>query len=122
MSKKERKPKWTVSSSMRDAAERMIVDVRGQLKEHPDGHVFKSETMTDRGAVVLEVWKSFAMDGNGLSTVSCSFENRAEGASTHGTFERDSWENIVAWIMDDNNMERLAEALDSAYKHTHYWD
>lgn len=122
MSKKERKPKWTVSYDMRDVADRMIVDVREHLKEHPGGHVFKSEAMTDRGPVVLEVKKNVEMDGNGFSTVSCSFENMAEGASTHGTFERDSWENIVAWIMDDNNMERLAEALDSVYKHTHYWD
>lgn len=107
---------------MRDVVERMIVDVREQLKEHPGGHVFKSEAMTDRGPVVLEVKKNVEMDGNGFSTVSCSFENMAVGASKHSYFVRDSWENIVAWIMDDNNMERLAEALDSAYNHTHSWD
>lgn len=122
MSKKKRKPRWTVSYAMQDAAWRMIVDVRGQIAERPDGYLFRSETMTDRGTITFEAQKSYAMDGKGLSNISCSFKSRFENASTNCYLIRDSWENIKTWLMDDNNIEEVAKTLDGAYNHTHSWD
>lgn len=122
MPKKKRKPRWTVSAAAKDAAWRMVNDVRQQVNERKEGHLFRSEIMTDRGPVTLEAQKSYAMDGNGLSNVSCSFENRLENASANCYLIRDSWENVKAWLMDDNNIEDVAKTLDGAYKHTHSWD
>ena len=55
MSKKERKPRWEVSYAMKDAAWRMIEDIRSQVREHEDRYMFPSK-MVVSGAEIELTW------------------------------------------------------------------
>ena len=124
MARKERKPRWDVSYAMKDAAWRMIEDIRSQVKEHKDRYMFSSQMVVSGAEIKLTLTRSdVTKTTEDISKLSCSYERRVpDYVSSSSVIHRGTWEEMKEWIMDSRCIDEAAKSLDSQDKETVYWD
>ena len=121
---KVRKPRWRVSYAMKDAARRMIEDIRQQMAEHKDRFMFQSR-MTDAGTEIklLLTRRDVSKAEEDLSLLSCSYVRRfPDSVSSSKVINRGTWSEMQEWVMGSRCIDEVAEALDNQNKYTVYWD
>ena len=121
--KKARKPRWDVSYAMKDAAWRMIEDIRGQVREYGNRYMFPSKTVVSGAEIKLTLTRRDTTKSEDISMLSCSYERRTPNyVSSSSVIERGTWEEMKDWIMGSQCINEVAKALDSQDKETVYWD
>ena len=121
--KKTRKPRWDVSYAMKDAAWRMIEDIRGQVREYGNRYMFPSKTVVSGAEIKLTLTRRDTTKSEDISMLSCSYERRTPNyVSSSSVIERGTWEEMKDWIMGSQCINEVAKALDSQDKETVYWD
>ncbi len=123
MAKKERKPRWTVSHAMKDAAWHMIENIRSQVAENKDRYLFSSQMVVSGAEIKLSLTRSDASKSEDVSMLSCSYEKMVpDYVSSSSVINRGTWEEMEEWIISSRCIDEVAIALDNQDKHTSYWD
>ena len=123
MKKKERKPRWEMSYVMKDAAWRMIEDIRNQVAEHTDRYLFSSQIIVSGSEFKLSLTRSDVSKTEDISMLSCSYEKRVPNyVSSSSVINRGTWDDMKGWIMGGQCIDEVAMALDSQDKYTVFWD
>ncbi len=121
--KKIRKPRWETSYAMKDAAWRMIEDIRNQVAEYKDRFVFSSRMVVSGAEIVVSLTRRDTTKSEDISMLACSYEKRVPNyVSSHSVIERGTWEEMKEWIVGSQCIDELAKTLDSQDKKTVYWN